>query len=340
MNIPLVSIITPTYNHQSFIADCICSVQQQTYDNWEMIIVDDGSTDNTYSIAQSFAEKDGRVKVFTQKNVGIYRLAETYNFALSKSSGSYAAVLEGDDVWLPEKLEIQVKALEENKQAVLCWGKAYRTTDVTNERDLYPTPDVEARYGQDLRNEPIMSASINLLFHQFYFPALTVFIRRSALDKIGGFIQNHNLPLVDLPTWVELSTQGTFEYIDLPLGKWRINSNQITKTLTVEMYKGFYNLTVDFFNQHQDVFANQSINMSVIKRHYRKLFVIIYSRSGRYKLIRKDFAGARKDYLKSIFNFGLNEPLWKLRSLVGFFFSLIHSDIEKFTKRIGRVSYK
>ena len=340
MDTPLVSIITPTYNHQSFISDCICSVQQQTYSNWEMIIVDDGSTDKTFSIAQSFAGKDHRVKVFTQENVGIYRLAETYNFALAKSSGSYIAVLEGDDVWLPEKLAIQVKAMETNKAAVLCWGKAYRTTDVTNDVDLYPTAEIETIFGYDFRNIPIMSASINMLFHRFYFPALTVFIRRESLEKIGGFLQNHNLPLVDLPTWVELSTQGIFEYIAEPLGKWRINSNQITKTLTVEMYNGFYDLTVEFFNNHQDVFQSQGVNLLEIKKYYRKLFVIIYSRSGRYKLIRKDFAGARKDYVKSIFKFGLNKPVWKLRSLVGLFFSFIHSDIEVFTKKIGRVSYK
>ena len=340
MSLPLVSIITPTYNHQSFISDCIRSVQQQTYTNWEMIIVDDGSTDDTLSNAQSLAKEDNRLKVFTQNNIGIYRLAETYNFALEKSKGKYIAVLEGDDVWLPEKLAIQVQTMETKEQAVLCWGKAFRTTDVSNNLDLYPTEEIESQFGDDLRNSPIMSASIDLLFHRFYFPALTVFIRKQALTQIGGFLQSNSLPLVDLPTWVELSTQGTFEYIPEPLGKWRINSNQITKTLTVEMYAGFYKLTIDFFKKYQAIFISQGITLPKINKHYRKLFVISYSRSGRYKLIRRDFKGARKDYLKSIFKFGLNEPIWKLRSLVGIVFSLIHSDIEAFTKKIGRVSYK
>lgn len=340
MSTPLVSIISPTYNHQLFISDCIFSVQQQTYANWEMIIVDDGSTDDTFSIAQSFAKKDSRIKVFTQKNVGIFRLAETYNFALAKSKGIYVAVLEGDDVWLPEKLDIQVKSMETNGQAVLCWGKAYRTTNVNNELDLYPTSEIKKKFGDDLRNNPIMSASINLLFHRFYFPALTVVIRKQALDDIGGFLQSHSLPLVDLPTWVELSTKGPFEYIDQPLGKWRINSNQITKTLTVEMYNGFYNLAVDFFYLHKDLFLTKGVTLSIINKIYRKLFVISYSRSGRYKLMRKDYSGARKDYLKSIFYFGFNEPVWKIRSIVGIFFSIFHSDIEALAKKTGRVSYK
>ena len=69
---PLVSIITPTYNHQNYISDCIKSAQKQTYNNWEMIVMDDGSTDETLSIAKSFAEKDDRIHVFTQKNIGIF----------------------------------------------------------------------------------------------------------------------------------------------------------------------------------------------------------------------------------------------------------------------------
>jgi len=108
MSSPLVSIISPTYNHEKYIAECILSAQSQTYTYWEMLVVDDGSTDLTLSIARSFAEKDPRIRVFTQKNVGIFRLAETYNFALSQANGKYIAVLEGDDVWLPEKLALQV----------------------------------------------------------------------------------------------------------------------------------------------------------------------------------------------------------------------------------------
>jgi len=119
---PLVSIITPTYNHKNYIADCIKSAQNQTYTNWEMIIVDDGSTDETLSVAKSFAEKDERIQVYTQKNVGIFRLSETYNFALAKSKGKYIGILEGDDVWLPEKLALQVPTLEDDDTAVLSWG--------------------------------------------------------------------------------------------------------------------------------------------------------------------------------------------------------------------------
>src|SRR5947207_2132870 len=81
------SIVTPTYNHERFIGACIESVLAQSYTNWEMIIVDDGSTDNTWNILQYYTKIDARIRPFHQENKGIWCLAETYNFALQHSRG-------------------------------------------------------------------------------------------------------------------------------------------------------------------------------------------------------------------------------------------------------------
>ena len=337
MSAPLVSIITPTYNHEKYIGDCIRSAQDQTYTNWEMIIVDDGSTDNTFTIAQIAAASDDRIKVFTQKNVGIFRLGETYNFAFAQSKGEYIAVLEGDDVWLPEKLQWQVETMETNKNAVLSWGKAFSSSaDLAEDYDLHP---VKEREDEIFSNSPIGSAAKALIFTCF-IPALTVMVRRASLESLGGFIQNFHLPLVDLPTWQQLSLKGEFIYIPRPLGKWRIYPNQVTKTYTAEMAEGFYKLGLDFYAQNKSLLEINGVKKRDIDRYFKKLLVVNYSRAGRYKLIRKDFKGARKSYSKSIFRFGWNEPLWKLRSAIGLIFSVFKKDIEGFTKKIGRVSYK
>jgi glycosyltransferase involved in cell wall biosynthesis len=335
---PLVSIITPTYNHENFIADCINSVLEQTYTNWEMIIVDDGSTDNTLSAARSFAATDERIQVFTQENVGIFRLSETYNFALEQSKGKYIAILEGDDVWLPKKLALQIPGLEENPGAVLSWGRAYRSkADLQELFALHPTEDqlIEKVF----TNNPIGTTTQELLFRNF-IPALTILIRKSALEEIGGFIQNHGLPLVDLPTLQQLSLIGSFTYVHEPLGKWRNYPMQVTKMHAVQMAEGFYKLSLDFYGRNKARFDKLKISEADIHIYYRKLLVVSYSRSGRYKLIRKDFFGARKDYLKSIFSFGFNRFGWKLRSAVGLLFCLFHADIEFLAKKLGRVSYK
>ena len=109
---PLISIITPNYNCGRFIAQTIESVRAQTYTNWEMLIVDDCSTDNSYQIALEYAQKDSRIKVFqNEKNSGA---AISRNKAIELSQGEYLAFLDSDDLWLPEKLEKQLQFMQEN----------------------------------------------------------------------------------------------------------------------------------------------------------------------------------------------------------------------------------
>lgn len=338
-NSPLVSVITPTYNHEKFIADCIQSVQAQTYQNWEMIIVDDGSTDNTYIKAMEYAKLDKRIHVFTQKNVGIFRLGETYNFALSQSCGKYAAILEGDDIWLPEKLSLQVEAMEKNPDAVLCWGKAYRTkVDLSQYFQLTP---LDENFNHNLfSNQPTGSVAKVTLLGNFFISALTLFMRRSALDEIGGYIQSHNLPLIDVPTTLHLSMKGPFVYVDKPLGAWRIYPFQVTKTYSVEMDEGFYKFSIDFFHKYTSYFQSIQVDEKKIYLRYKHAMIISHSRAGRYNLIRKQFSAARKNYIKSLFSYGLGEPLWKLRSAVGLFFSFFHSDVESLAQLMGKPNYK
>ena len=107
-----VSIITPTYNSERFIAETILSVQAQTYQDWEMIIVDDCSTDKTAEIVASFQEKDSRIKYFynsTNKGSALSR-----NLALQNAKGKWIAFLDSDDLWLPEKLEKQIEFMTKN----------------------------------------------------------------------------------------------------------------------------------------------------------------------------------------------------------------------------------
>lgn len=108
----LVSILIPTYNIEKFIRSTIESVQNQTYTNWEMILVDDASTDKTVSIIEEFAQKDNRIKLFKlpeNRGNGFAR-----NAALEKATGKYIAYLDADDLWFREKLEKQIQFLKAN----------------------------------------------------------------------------------------------------------------------------------------------------------------------------------------------------------------------------------
>lgn len=125
MNEKLVSIITPTYNCGKFIARTIDSVIAQTYQNWEMIIVDDCSNDNTKEVVEEYIKKDSRIKYHLLKENSGAAVARTT--AMNLAVGSYMAFLDSDDVWFPEKLECQIKWMNDNGYSFSC--TAYEQID-------------------------------------------------------------------------------------------------------------------------------------------------------------------------------------------------------------------
>lgn len=107
---PIVSVITPAYNAEKYIAETIKSVQGQSFGQWELIVVDDASSDATVQIVQKFVEQDERIKLFANpENIG---QGLTRNKAIEIAQGRYIAFLDSDDVWAPSKLEKQVSALQ------------------------------------------------------------------------------------------------------------------------------------------------------------------------------------------------------------------------------------
>jgi len=109
---PLVSIITPLYNAAPFIAQTIASIQAQTYQNWEQIIVDDCSTDNSVDIVRALAALDDRIKLITlSRNSGA---AHTRNIATEAAQGKFIAFLDSDDLWHAEKLQKQIAFMQKN----------------------------------------------------------------------------------------------------------------------------------------------------------------------------------------------------------------------------------
>lgn len=121
----LVSIITPTYNCGSFIAETIKSVLNQTYPNWEMIIVDDCSKDNTSEIVASFVNADKRIQYHCLPTNSGAAIARTT--AMNLAVGEYMAFLDSDDIWMPEKLEKQISFMTSHDYAFSC--TAYEQVD-------------------------------------------------------------------------------------------------------------------------------------------------------------------------------------------------------------------
>lgn len=259
-NRPLISIITPTYNHERFIKHCIESVLSQTYKNWEMIIVDDGSTDNTVSIIEEY--RDERIHLIKQKHRGIWKLGKTYNRALRFSDGELIAILEGDDFWPQYKLELQQKGFK-SKDVVLTWGKAY----------LYYDGQILSVIPKRINLSQVNNETywLQILLLKNYIPAVTVMVKREALDSIGGFKQRLGTPYVDYTTWLELSLIGKFRFINNVLGYWRKHPKQTTNEKKLEMVRASKKISLDFIEKNYHKLKSVGINVEfVIKRMYKE----------------------------------------------------------------------
>lgn len=224
---PVVSILTPTYNHARYIRRCLESAIAQTDPRWEQIVVDDGSDDETEAVIRSI--KDPRIRYVRRAHRGIMHLAESYNLALEMSRGEFIAVLEGDDSWPADKIERQLR-LFDRPEIVLSWGLATVTDEFGKLLRTSPRPEVVAR-AQGLTP----GETVDALLERNFIPACTVMCRREALLQIGGFQQPGGIPTTDYPTWLELCRVGWFAFGNEVLGTHRRHPGQVTDRMKTEI---------------------------------------------------------------------------------------------------------
>lgn len=213
----LVSIITPSYNSARFIQQCIESVMSQTYNKWEMIIVDDFSNDNSRDIINFFCEKDDRIKpVFLEKNIGP---SGARNIAMQKSSGRYIAFLDSDDVWDPYKLEKQISFMEYNNIAFSYTGYQVISED------------------GDIRNSIIKVPAL-ITYHDYLkntiIGCLTVILDKT---QIGDLKMPDIRTSQDMAFWLLILRNGFSAYgLNESLAKYRVvrDSNSSNKIRAVK----------------------------------------------------------------------------------------------------------
>ena len=227
---PEVSIITVTFNHELYIDECIQSVVSQSFKNWEQIIINDGSTDNTLKKCITWSKIDHRIKIYSQYNKGLTLLSESYNIALSKCRGKYIAILEGDDFWAKEKLDVYINLLNSEK-TVFAYGRSYLCNYKSEVFDIIPTKNV-LRDKSVIKNTP-PGNFYNLYLYKSIIPTATVIIKASTLESIGGFRQN-TMSVIDYPTFLEIIPHGQFSFVDKPLSYYRISNNQATSNTTID----------------------------------------------------------------------------------------------------------
>jgi glycosyltransferase involved in cell wall biosynthesis len=212
MSQPLVSIIMPTYNHGQFIAEAIQSVIDQTYQNWEVVIVNNYSTDNTDEVVASFS--DPRIHMVKFANEGV--IARSRNHGISLSSGEYVSLLDSDDRWLPAKLQRQIEVMKRKKDINLC-STALRIIPSGVRAPFFYTGNRRIGFKELIRRNSIFNSSVTL--------------RRSVIALFGEFDEDPSLRTVeDYEYWLRLLSvcDRSAYFLDSPLTEYRISSMNIS----------------------------------------------------------------------------------------------------------------
>ncbi len=207
---PKVSVVIPAYNSEDHIAETLISVFAQTYKNYEVLVVDDGSRDETLRAARSF---EPQIKVLTKNNGGP---ASARNLAINNSQGDYIAFLDSDDLWVEDKLEQQAVFLDNNRNVGLVYGEALMFAGNGSERK------VKSRIGYT--SDP----SFRLLLFGDCIPNSTVVIRRTCVDKVGLLNESRELIGVeDYEYWMRIAKHFPIAGISCPLAYYRIREGSL-----------------------------------------------------------------------------------------------------------------
>lgn len=184
----LVSVIIPVHNAENFIADTVASVKGQTYPYWELILVDDGSTDGSSSLLKGF-EQDERIHIIS--NSSACGAAQARNAGTAVAKGRYLCFLDADDIWFPEKLETQVKFMHDKCCAFSFTGYEFATADGVGVAKIVTVPE-SITYRQALKNTTIFTS--------------TVMFDMTKISK--ELIHMPNVPSEDSATWWQVLKTG------------------------------------------------------------------------------------------------------------------------------------
>ena len=253
-HLPLVSVIVPAYNAEAFIDQALNSVLSQTYTNIEVLVVDDGSLDQTAEIVKSIAQRDHRVILLQQSNTGV---AAARNLAIQKSSGEYIAPIDADDIWYPEKLEKQVQCM---LQAEPCVGLVYAWSVFIDEQGL-PTG-----YSENNQEGEVYTA---LVYENFVGNASTPLIRHACFERVGYYNcklkENNGQGLEDWDLYLRIAECYQF----LVVREFLIGYRQIIGSMSfndTSMEKSFYLMMADVWQRHPEIPA--TIHRKATRNHY------------------------------------------------------------------------
>jgi glycosyltransferase involved in cell wall biosynthesis len=269
-----VSIVVTCYNYGKYISDCLNSILKQKYQNYEVIIIDDGSTDNTNEMLRTFLENP-KIKYFKQENMG---QAGAKNNGIKNSSGEFIAFLDADDMWADNMLEKELELFSDERVGVV-----YSTVRFINEKN----EDIKLKRNSKYLIPRSGNITKYLLFENFVTFSSSI-VRKECLDECGYFDESLKMG-IDWDLWLRVSTKYQFSYVDEPLLIYRIHSTQMSKNLE-ERRNCSDKIMKKFFQQNPNLLSRKVV---------RKAWSYTYNNRGN-SYYSSDFRRSIEFHLRSI----------------------------------------
>lgn len=236
-NSPTVSVVIPTHNRRDLIQETIQSVLDQTFEDFEILVVDNGSTDDTRQVVCGIC--DSRIHYIYQGNTG--RPAGPRNTGIRNARGKYIAFLDSDDLWLPHKLALQVEVLDRQQDIGLVFGQLQGFGDGIVEGNPWPRIS-EAKFGKIFKS---------LFLSWNFIPCLTVVTRREVLERIGGFDEEPALKAVeDFDLWLRIARVCNIQFVPEVLSKYRFHKDHLGSDRIETLFLRNLNIAAKFRKQN------------------------------------------------------------------------------------------
>jgi len=273
---PAISIVTPAYNVAEWLPQTVASALSQTWRDFEMLIVDDGSTDSTRQVALAWAGVDPRIRVLSRENGGA---AAARNTAIAQARGEYFALLDGDDLWHPTFLESQMRLFQARRPVDVVTGNAFNLGGVMDGRPVNPT----AAACRELSLLEILDREESVFIMSI--------LRRAVLDRIGLFDERLRSN-EDYDLWIRAAHAGcVFLRNPAPLGHYRRRPDSVSAD-EVRIFTGILRV----FEKASALCADRPRELAAIHRQLERFEGERFLASAKVNLVARNFEAAAEDF--------------------------------------------
>ena len=281
-NSPLVSIILPTYNCAAFLSHSIGTILSQTYNSYEIIVIDDGSTDNTKEVLYPFMQRIKYIRLEQNKGLPTAR-----NIGIRSAQGKYIAFIDADDLWLPEKLQTDIEYFETHPEVSMVYSKHINIDEKGDDLG-----------GNTKKQLPSGNIFTQLFSEQNFIITSSVVVRKEVFETTGLF-DEQLFNCQDWDMWLRIAFHFKVAGINKPLVKYRHNPHSLSKNRNNVLK--YQKIIIDkIYNKFKDT------ENGIHEKLYKKRLASHYAKAGRYYLRIGDKNRANENFGLSLKNAPLN----------------------------------